>query len=68
MITKHNFEERCEKFLYDKTIFVHDEKVYLVGGLSVQIDGMETKWEREDYIMETGKNRFKIKTRKIDST
>lgn len=68
MITKHNFEEKYEKFLYEKTIFVHDEKIYLVGGLNVQTEGMETKWEREDYILETGKNRFKIKTRKVEST
>lgn len=44
MIPKHNFDEKCEKFLNEKTIFVHDEKIYLVGGYSVQIEGMETRW------------------------
>lgn len=44
MIPKHNFDEKCEKFLAEKTIFVHDERIYLVGGYSVQIEGMETKW------------------------
>ena len=32
MGVKFTFSERCEQFLNDKTIFIHDEKIYVVGG------------------------------------
>jgi hypothetical protein len=36
MIAKHNFDEKYEKYLYDKTIFLHEDKIYLVGGSACQ--------------------------------
>lgn len=67
MIARHNFEEKYEKFLSMKTMFLHDERIYLVGGLCAQQDIMgDLKYEREDYVLENSKNKFRIKTRRIE--
>lgn len=67
MIAKHNFDEKHERFLNMKSIFVQEEKIYLVGGLCVQQETMgDWKYEREDYILEANKNRYKIKTRRLE--
>lgn len=67
MIAKHNFDEKHERFLNLKSVFVHEEKIYLVGGLCVQQETMgDSKYEREDYVLEANKNRYKIRTRKLE--
>ena len=32
MGVKFTFSERCDRYLNEKTIFISDEKIYVVGG------------------------------------
>lgn len=47
MTNIQNFEERYERFLIEKSIFLENEKIYLVGGRSIIQETMESKYRFE---------------------
>jgi hypothetical protein len=50
-----------------KTVYVLNEKIFLVGGLQEKKENMEGEafYYREDYIFEKNKNKFRLKIRKV---
>lgn len=44
MTNIQNFEEKYERFLNEKSIFLENEKIYLVGGRSIMQETMDSKY------------------------
>lgn len=83
MYEKFEFKKQKNHMLKYKTLYAFDEKIYLFGGLATMQDpsiltlasehGMEIENKgkvsyREDYILEKEKNKFVLKTRKVESS
>lgn len=83
MYERFEFKKQKDHMLKYKTLYAFDEKIYLFGGLATMQDpsiltlasehGMEIENKgkvsyREDYILEKEKNKFVLKTRKVESS